>query len=55
MPIKPRALPSELYELSVKRSELWHRFEQFILKRNVRALADPEYAQYAVDVGDGMF
>ncbi|KAH7706841.1 hypothetical protein AAVH_25926 [Aphelenchoides avenae] len=53
MPIKQHALPSELFELSVKRSELWSRFEKFTLKRNVRALADPEYAQYAVDVGDG--
>ncbi|KAH7699669.1 hypothetical protein AAVH_33225, partial [Aphelenchoides avenae] len=53
MTIKQRALPSELFELSVKRSELWSRFEKFTLRRNVRALADPEYAQYAVDVGNG--
>ena len=54
MPIKKRALPSELYELCVKRSELWAHFQQFTLRRNVRALTDPVYAKYAVDIGDGM-
>ncbi|KAH7713457.1 hypothetical protein AAVH_19195 [Aphelenchoides avenae] len=54
IPIKQRALPSELFDLCVKRSELWARFKKFTLKRNVRALADPDYAQYAVDIGDGV-
>ena len=45
LPVKERAIRSELIDLSIKRSDLWRHFKVFKLTKNMRA--DPEEKEFS--------
>lgn len=45
LPVQPRAIRSELVDLSIKRSHLWNNFRVFRLKKNQRV--DPDEREFA--------
>lgn len=54
LPVQPRANRSELVDLSIKKSNLWHHFHFFSLTENMRV--DPEqrdFAEYLLKIGNG--
>lgn len=40
-------------DLSIKSSDLWSHFEEFVLTENIRAREDPRYSQWLQRVGNG--
>lgn len=54
LPVQQRANRSELVDLSIKKSNLWHHFHFFSLTENMRV--DPEqrdFAEYLLKIGNG--
>ena len=42
----------DLVSLSIKRSKLWGYFQVFMLNVNMRAIHDPAYAEWVLQMGN---
>src|SRR5271154_3355985 len=39
---------------TIKKSSVWQLFQTFKLKRNMRAITDPAFSKWLLDIGDGI-
>jgi hypothetical protein len=54
LPVVPHGTSAQQASACLKSSRLWHHFEQLSLTDNIRAEADPEFAPWLLQVGDGL-
>ncbi|CAF0980251.1 unnamed protein product [Rotaria sordida] len=43
-----------IIDSTIKKSSVWPLFQTFKLKRNMRAITDPDFCKWLLDIGDGM-
>ena len=54
LPVVPRGSRADIVQATFKASYLWERVSLFHLTENMRVTDDTEYAQYLLDVGNGI-
>ncbi|XP_074290808.1 uncharacterized protein LOC141617509 [Silene latifolia] len=53
LPVLPRRTQQEVVDASIVSSALWQHLTKFSLTENIRVRADPEFAQFLLNLGNG--
>ncbi|CAF2246188.1 unnamed protein product, partial [Rotaria magnacalcarata] len=54
MPVVRKGSRCAIIASTIKKSSVWPLFQTFRLKRNMRAITDPNFSKWLLDIGDGM-
>lgn len=53
LPVVRNGNRSSIVNATIKKSRLWRHFHPLYLKRNMRAISDPEFSEWLLNVGNG--
>ncbi|XP_055388273.1 uncharacterized protein LOC129616672 [Condylostylus longicornis] len=54
LPVVRKGSRGTVVESTIKKSILWQYFQTFKLERNMRAITDPDFSQWLLNVGNGV-